>query len=239
MAAQSVKVEVYQRVYRIDLFGKIRLFPHEKLTKTYYVGSATADNMGTFMLMEGADMPFVVHLLGFRGYVAPRYSTLEREWRDHTIFKTKLYDIREVVMEIPREPEESYKVVNAEDRISLIRMADNREVPFDTLKMLNFLTAFTDIRYEMLLDEFDPEARDSIVNSPPKNILSLTDKEGHTAAIKTYYKSNSEGTFDPEGVPDPYDVDHLYGLVSEERDFVMIQYYVFDKVLRPLSYFEP
>jgi hypothetical protein len=27
-------------------------------------------------------------------------------------------------------------------------------------------------------------------------------------------------------------------LINEGRDFVLIQYYVFDKVLRPLSYFE-
>ncbi len=66
LAASSVKVEIYQQVYRIRLFG-IKLFPHEKLTKTYYVGGATQDNMGTFMLMEGAEVPFVVHLLGLRG----------------------------------------------------------------------------------------------------------------------------------------------------------------------------
>ena len=64
LAASSIKVEIYQEVYRVDLFG-IQLFPHEKLTKIYYVGGATQDNMGTFMLLEGADVPFVVHLLGF------------------------------------------------------------------------------------------------------------------------------------------------------------------------------
>ena len=239
MASQSVKVEVYQMVYRVDLFDRIRLFPHEKLTKTYYVGSATADNMGTFMLMEGADIPFVVHLLGFRGYVAPRYSTLERDWRDHSVFRTKLYDIREVVMEIPREPENSFKVLNGEDEITLLRLSDNQPMPFDTLKMLNFLTAFTDLRYESLLDEFDTALKDSIISSPPRNILTLVDKEGNETAITAFYKANFDNTVDPEGKPYPYDVDRLYALVNDKRDFVLIQYYVFDKVLRPLSYFEP
>jgi hypothetical protein len=105
--------------------------------------------------------------------------------------------------------------------------------------MLNFLTAFNDIRFEMLLDEFEPGIRDSIVSSQPRNILTLVDDRGNKTTIKTFYKSNSDGVFDPEGNLYPWDVDKLYALVNEERDFVMIQYYVFDKVLRPLSYFIP
>ena len=239
MAAQSVKVEVYQEVYRIDLFDRIRMFPHEKLTKVYYVGSATADNMGTFMLMEGADMPFVVQLLGLRGYVAPRYSTLEKEWRDHTVFKTKLYDIREVVMEVPGDPEGSYRIVNGEDGITFSGMAANRPMPYDTLKMMNFLTAFTDIRFESLIEGMDPAMQDSIINSMPMNILTVVDTEGNTNTVKTFFKPNSERTFDPQGNVYAYDVDRLYGLVNGGEDFVLLQYYVFDRVLRPISYFMP
>jgi hypothetical protein len=36
----------------------------------------------------------------------------------------------------------------------------------------------------------------------------------------------------------PVDVDRLYGLTHNNKDFVLLQYFVFDKVLRPLSYFE-
>lgn len=240
MAANSVKVEVYQMVYRIDWFGRIKLFPHEKLTRTYYVGSATADNMGSFMLLEGADTPFVVHLLGFRGYVAPRYSTMEKEWRDHSIFKTKLYDIQEVVMEIPREPENSYRIVNKDDELLLYPLGSQQAVPFDTLKMLNFLTAFADIRFEELMhDRLSQEFMDSIKNSLPKNVITLVDKNGEETAIKTFFKANTDGTFDPTGKLYPYDVDRLFALVNDERDFVLIQYFVFDKVLRPISYFRP
>ena len=239
MAAKSRKVEGYQEVYRIDLFDRIRLFPHEKLTKVYYVGAATADNLGTFMIMEGADFPFVVQLLGLRGYVAPRYSTMEKDWRDHTVFRTKLYDIREVTMEIPREPENSYRVVNGEDGITLMRLAGNDPMAYDTLRMLNFLTAFTDLRFESLLNGIDPVFQDSILNSNPMNILTLVDTEGNETRVKTFYKPNSDQTFDTEGNIYAYDVDRLYGLVNDGEDFVMLQYYVFDRVLRPLSYFMP
>ncbi|MCB2221893.1 MAG: DUF4340 domain-containing protein [Bacteroidetes bacterium] len=238
LAAQSIKVEVYQEVYRINLFDRIKLFPHEKLTKTYYVGGATADNMGTFMLMEGADVPFVVHLLGFRGFVAPRYSTFEKDWRDHVVFKTKLYDIQEVIVENPENPSESFKVINGDDHIQLISLIDNQPVKrYDTLRVLNFLTAFNDIRYEALLDDMDPERVDSITSSTPKDIVTLIDESGDTTSIKTFFKANDNRLEDIEGNVYVYDVDRLYALVNDDRDFVLIQYYVFDKVLHSLSYF--
>ncbi|HPE57925.1 MAG TPA: DUF4340 domain-containing protein [Bacteroidales bacterium] len=240
LAAQSTKVEVYQEVYRIDLFDKIKLFPHEKLTKTYYVGGATADNMGNFMLMEGSDVPFVVFLLGFRGFVAPRYSTFEKDWRDHQVFKTKLYNIREVIVETPEKPEESFKVINQDDVISLIALQSNQQVAgYDTLRLLNFLTAFNDIRYEALLEKMDTIKRDSIISSVPKDIVTLIDQQGDTTTVKTFFMANDRRFEDMEGNLYIYDVDRLYALVNNDRDFVLIQYYVFDKILRPLSYFNP
>ena len=109
MSAIAKKIEIYQVVPRINLFGKMQLFPHEKNVKTYYIGDVTQDNQGTFMLMEGADDPFIVNLPGFRGFVASRYTTNPDEWRDFTVFMMKLGDIRTVRVEFPFQPQESYQ----------------------------------------------------------------------------------------------------------------------------------
>jgi len=239
LAAASIKVEIYQQVYRIDLFG-FKLLPHEKLTKTYYVGGATQDNMGTFMLIDGADVPFVVHLLGFRGYVAPRYSTMEKDWRDHTVFRNNLADIQQVIMETPTEPENSFKILKENRKLQLINFKTNAVLPqYDTLRLLNFLTAFADIRYEALLNDMEPKRMDSIINSTPKSILTVIDSKGDSTTIITFFKPNDSRAIDMKGNLYIHDLDRLYALVNEEKDFVLIQYYVFDKVLRPLSYFIP
>lgn len=238
MAASSTKVEVYQEVYRVNLFDRIKLFKHEKLTKTYYVGGSTPDNMGTFMLMDGSDAPFVIQLLGLRGYVATRYSTFEKDWRDHTIFKTKLFEIQSVQMEFPSEPEKSYKVINTEDEITLHSLMNNQKLPgFDTLKVLNFLTSFADVRYEALLDEVDPQFQDSVIHSTPLHVITVVNTNGDTTAIKTFYKPNDEEAYDVDGNYYTADMDRLFALVNEEQDFVLIQYFVFDKLFRPLSFF--
>ncbi len=239
LAARSVKVEIYQQVYRINIFG-LTLFPHEKLTKTYFVGDATPDNMGTFMLMEGADVPFVVHLLGLRGFVASRYSTQEKDWRDHTVFKTRLNDIRSINMEMPDDQDNSFMVSNQNGDVQLWK-THNKELvnPYDTLKLLNFLTAFNDLRYEAILNDINRQRIDSITHSTPKYILTLVDAKGDTSEIKTFFKPNDEQRFDENGKLYVIDLDRAYALVNNDRDFVLIQYFVFDKVLKPLSYFLP
>lgn len=237
LAARSVKVEIYQEVFRIDLFG-IRLFPHEKNTKTFYVGGATQDNMGTFMLMEGAEVPFVVHLLGFRGFMGPRFSTQEKEWRDHTVFRARLSEIKSITMEIPAQPENSYKIVSENEEVNLLRLSNLQSVEqYDTLKLLNFLTAFSDLRYEALLNDINQQRIDSITHSVPASILTLVNTKGDTTIMKTFFKPNDHKRYDMEGNLYVMDIDRAYALVNKDRDFVLIQYFVFDKVLKPLTFF--
>ncbi len=233
LAAASIKVEVYQEVYRIDLFG-LKLFPHEKLTKTYFVGNATADNMGTLMLMKGASIPFIVHILNFRGFVSPRYSTIENDWRDHAVFKTKLSDIRSITMEIPDAPNESFKVVNDNESLELYTFPNDEHIAgYDTLRLLDFMLSFSDLRFEAVLNQDVTQERiDSVRNSTPKFILTLNDEKNETTQLKAFYRPNDDKRFDETtGKLYVHDLDRLYAFVNDGDDFLMIQYFVFGKVL--------
>ncbi|MEI7725363.1 MAG: hypothetical protein WCK09_09680 [Bacteroidota bacterium] len=239
LAVNAVKVEIYQQVYRIDLFGTIRWFPHEKLTKVYYVGGATPSNQGCFMLMQGSSEPFIVCLPGFRGFVSPRYSPIEKYWRNYNIFKKTIPEIASVKIEIPATPDYSYEVRNnGNNKFAFISLADQKEVKnYDTLKLLNFLSGFRNLNYEALLNDMDKVRKDSILRSQPFIIITLTDTAGVSTSITTYHKQGPEGQTDPHGIPLPYDLDRLYASVNGGKDFTIIQYFTFDKVLRPKPFF--
>jgi hypothetical protein len=239
LAVNAVKVEIYQFVYRIDLFGAIRWFPHEKLTKVYYVGGATQSNDGCFMLMEHSSVPFVTFEPGFRGFVSPRYSPIEKYWRDYNVFRKTIPEISTVKVEIPATPEYSYEVRNdGSNKFSLISLSDNKEIhDYDTLKMLNFLSGFRNLNYEALINDMDKFRKDSILASQPFIIITLTDTSGVSKTIKTYHKQGPDGQTDPAGNPLPYDLDRLYASVNDGQDFTLIQYFNFDKVLRPKPFF--
>lgn len=236
LSSSSIKVEIYQMANRINLFGLVEWFPYEKLVKTYYVGGATQNNMGTIMLIEGSPEPYVVHIPRFRGFVATRYSTNMKDWRDFSIFKQQPADIESVSIEFPEKPELSYKIVaknnNAFDVISL---TNNQALQkYDTLKVLNFLSSFKNINFEALLNDKNPEFIDSVTSSTPFHIITVNEKSGKNKKIKTFHKTYKEEAKEENS---SYDLDRFYALVNEEKDFVLIQFYTFDKITRPINYF--
>ncbi len=237
LSANAKKVEVYHQGYGINLFNLIRLFPTEKRTKTYYVGGPTPDNLGTFMLMEGSDDPFVVFVPSFRGFVAASYSPIEDNWRDQTIFKTRFRDLKSVEMKAFEDENESFLVeIQEDDNFVFMPAFADGAMPFDTIRMLDFLTTFSNIRYEALLNNKVDEAyKDSVLSLRPAHIITVVDKSGETTSITTYRK----GKFVEDPADWPYDLNRLYAEINDGRDFVLIQYFVFDKVLRTASYFSP
>ena len=238
LAVNGVKVEIYQMVYRIDVMG-IRLFPHEKLTKVYYIGGATPDNQASYALMENSEEPFVIYLPGLRGFVTPRYSTIERYWRDLTVFRTDIEALRSAKLEVPGNPEYSFEVQLDKGRLRrFTSLIDNKQLPgLDTAKVLNFLSGFRNVNFETFLNDMDKHIKDSVLSSTPFIIISLTDTLNKTTIVKTYHKPNLFGQKDYQGRVLPYDPDRLYALVNDGKDFVLIQYFAFNKILRPKPYF--
>ncbi len=239
LAVKSVKIEVYQEVYRINLFGRIKLFPHEKCTRTYYVGDATMDNMGTFMLMEGSEEPYIVYIPGFRGFVATRYTAMEIDWRDHTIFSSKLPDIKSVSLQFSEKPEYSFSITNNNNRsFSLASLTDSRPlVRFDTLKVIEYLGSFRRINFESFLNDIPKKEQDSIKSLPPTFLITLNDKMGTQHILKAWRRKALQGELDIEGKPTEWDRDRMYALVEDTGDFVAIQYFVFDRLLAPITWF--
>jgi hypothetical protein len=240
MSAIAKKIEIYEIKPRINLFNRLKLFPHEKLTKTYYIGDVTQDNQGTFMLMEGAEEPYIVHIPGFRGFVASRYSTLRSDWRDYTVFKTQLNEIKSLKVEFPMQPEESYNIDLADNKqVELRATLNNQIMPrYDTMRVLGFLTSFSDVRFESLLQPLlKKEFIDSVLASTPKTIITLTDRKGMRNEVKIFRKKGFANLYNENGMTmEPADIDRAYALVNNGEDFVLIQYFTFDKVTRTLGY---
>jgi hypothetical protein len=237
IAASGVKVEIYQRVHRLNFFGLLHLFPHEKLTKTYYVGSNTPDNIGTYMIMEGSDVPFITYLPGFRGFIAVRYSPRIEDWRDHSVFAIPMSHIQSVRVEFKEVPGFSYEVNKAGERaFSLKHLQTGQLVPdYDTTRLLEMMASFNDLRYEALVTGFSKEKTDSIIHSQPFHIITVTENSGVQHSIKTFHRKNPGGETDENGNFTPFDRDRLYAAINEDKDLVLIQFFVFDPVIRPVT----
>ena len=240
MAGSSTKVEIYQMVPRINLFNRVKLFYHEKCTKVFYVGeSPTMDNAGTYMLREGADQAFIVYIPGWRGSLSTRFKANPDVWRDHTIFHESLGDIQSVTIEFGNEPMRSFRIDNTgKHQYQLTRLGDNQVLPIDTLKVINLLSSFSDIRYEELINSITPEQRiDSIKNSQFLHRITLVNKSGKEISMKTYSKRVQRILAIPEE-EHAMDVDRMYAFLNDDRDFVLVQYRTFDNLLHDVDYYE-
>jgi hypothetical protein len=238
LATTSIKTEVYQIVPRINIFNLIKLFPREKRTKVYYVGSATPDNQGSFMLMEGSDTPFVVYMPGLRGYVSARYSAFTSDWRDHTIFAVRPSQVRAVEINFPAAPIESFRLDKFSDSEVKITQLETNQVyeKFDTTRVVELINAFRNIRYEAAFEKLEQSRFDSITAQMPLHIIKITDVKGTTQKVTTYRRANIGKLEDPEGNLYPYDVDRLYAVMEKNNEPVIVQYFVFDPITRPLSF---
>ncbi|PIE87972.1 MAG: hypothetical protein CSA04_04295 [Bacteroidetes bacterium] len=237
LAAGGTKVEIYQMKPRISL-GALQLFPREKCTKTYYVGTHTQDNLGTYMLMEGAEDPYITYIPGFRGFIASRYHAREIDWRKHLIFSTRLPQIQSLSVSFPALPEESYKITALQDhQYKITELLHQKEITdFNKEKVIALLTSFERINFEAFITHYTPHEVDSIIHQEPYFILTLTDKAGKETTLRSYRRPALKGQKEFIGEEITYDVDKLYAIVNEEKELLLIQHYVFDKITRRLSY---
>jgi len=238
LSSVAKKAEIYQTVYRIDFWG-IHLFPHEKLVKTFYVGDATQDNLGTYMLLDGSDDPYIMHIPGFRGFLNSRFSTLENDWRDHTLFNIEMANIKSVQLAFPSSPDSSFIINNvAPGKYTLTALKPKIVIPdYDTIKLLKLLTSFVDVKFESLVTDNIIHNKDSIIMTTPFHILTITEMNGKAITIKTFHKSAPGDQEEIDQSNSIYDLDRLFVQFNQGKDFGLIQFYIFDNILRPLTYY--
>lgn len=223
LAGKSVKVEIYEG---------------DDLIKTYYVGDATKDNMGTYMLIEGSRTPFVCHIPGFMGYLTSRYMTRSLEWRDTEVFNYQLAQIAEVKVEFHQEPERSFKITHSADRVVRLFKVHPTEtlIPeMDTVFVKRYLLNYRDIRFEGI-QPYEKARVDSIVKSPPYFTITVKDQKGAQRSITSYRLPANPDAIDGNGAPLIWDTDRMHGVLNgDESEILLIQYFSFDRLTVPIQ----
>ncbi|HLG03207.1 MAG TPA: hypothetical protein VI731_06405 [Bacteroidia bacterium] len=230
---------------------KIEIYAGKKLVKQYYVGGETPDMMGTYMLLSdvsdpddivNSTEPFETEIKGFNGYLTPRYFTNLAEWRDRTVFNYYVPEIRSIRVENNLDANSSFIVTQAAGS-KIFGLTDllGRPLPFDTLKLKQYISYFGRINFELIETTLKPSTRDSIIRSRPAFTIAVTDASNKKNEVVMFRKKN-DGIM-PEDTaatpPPPYDPDRMFALVNDRQDFVVVQYYVFGKLLPSVDYFLP
>lgn len=230
LAAKAVKCEIYQ---------------DGELTKAYYVGTETPDQTGTYMIlidletMKPSAKAFITYIPGFEGYLTTRYFTEEKGWKDRTVFHYIPTQIKSVKLESPEHPEQNYEVsVLGENKFEVKKLKDNTVVTdLDTLAVKQYLSYFKQLNFESFEVELKQHQIDSTLKTQPLNILTVTDTKGQSNKVIFYSRPNLKKVLGQDEKPIPFDPIRMDALL-DNGDVVMLQYFVFGKVMPPVAYFQ-
>lgn len=225
LAGNSTKVEIYKG--------------DNEPAKVFYVGGATQDNLGTYMLLENSSVPFIIYIPGFNGYLTSRFFIDEAEWKSTSLYKYNPKEIEKIEINYTEKPEESFiidHISTGKPRLKSIYL-DKYHDNFDTLSILNYVNNFKKVNFEFFSTELSETSRDSIITHCKKFSIEITDIRGKRNLFTGFNKPmKNEGAMDLEGNPIIFDTDRMYGL-TQDNNFVVIQYFVFGDLTPRLSYF--
>lgn len=221
MTGNSIKVELY---------GK----GGEKM-KVFYVGGQVHKDDGSYMLVEGAETPYVVKVPGFAGYLMPRYPIKLEDWRDRTVFNVPATNIKSVAVQYPDEPLNSFTVKqDAQGKVAVGADAGViSHFPLNERRAKLYLTYFEKIYCEGYTN--GTYGMDSVLRVTKKRCsIEVTDKRDKTKHVDIYWRpigrrSKNMLRSNPL-VPDEYDADRFYAVMNNNKDTAVVQIYTFYKL---------
>lgn len=222
-------------------YKKVEIFESGKLSKTYYVGSATKDHYGTYMLLEKngrkSSEPYVMHIPGFNGYLESRFYTNENDWKYSGVFDYDPLSIKSIKVKHTNNPEESYQVLQEDKKVTLANLDGTKIADFNHSLAENYLLIYEKIFFNRIA-EFSEAKVDSIQALSPLYQIEVEDREGNTKSMNFVYKKNDNDEIDEvTGEQILYDPNYLLGYYPNEKEILVFQYYNLGNIFAKKSYF--
>jgi hypothetical protein len=228
MAGASKKVEIYNR--------------EGEWLKTWYVGHATMDKKGTYMLLETpeygkATEPFIMDMKGFIGMLNTRFFTNEDEWRSVGIVRYPDMNFNKLEVDYPSNPEQSFKVELAGGNDILLYDGEGQKIAqFDTLLLKDYLLNYKVLSFENYRTGLSDFQADSVKNATPYQIITITDPK-KTTTISVWPKKAPPGQMEMDNeTPAVIDRERVYA-ATQEGQLALAQRFMFDKFRAPLQAF--
>lgn len=183
LSSEGIKVEVY---------GK-----GDALLKTLYIGGSTADERGTFVMLEGATQPYVAHIPSWEGNLRFRFTLRGDDWRDRSVFAHEIEGIQSVTVDYPKQRDRSFRLFRVGNDFKVAPFYEVTPAIQKTVlpgKIERYLLGYKKIVAASF--ENKRNLQDSVKSLIPFVIITLTDTNGKV----------TEARFHPDGgdmVTDP------------------------------------
>lgn len=217
---------------------KVMAYKGDEVLKTIYVGSATSEQTGTYMQLEGAASPYVTHIPGFVGFLSPRFFTNEIKWRSKLVFDYEPTHIKSISVSFPLKPADAFEIDNSDPRKPLL---NGMVLEGERLNFLKYYVGgFRQLYAEGYDTELGPAFADSVKKRVPYCTIKVNNITGKNTMLRLYEKGidrRSKQTLDETGNPLSIDRDKFFGFLNDDTLLMHIQQYNFGKIVKVKSDF--
>lgn len=212
---------------------QVEVYTDGDLERKYFVGGPTMDGFGTFMLLDGADDPFITHIPGFEGYLTVRFNTNALVWRDREIFRYAPQNIKIVRIEYPQNKQSSFTLkIEGKDYVNLSNDAgDTASGKINGEFLRKYLVGYADIQYENMVDPSKIPNLDELLSA--ENLLAtitVYDKEGQKRTVELFKRYFDGVKFLPKSEEYDFDRDRVFVRLNG-KTLYNGQYVVFNKLI--------
>lgn len=233
----GVHVKLFAKKHWIRLPGNIRLFERMKLLYEVVVGDDVNDSDGTYLSTGRGKYPYVVYLPGQEGGISRFFSINKHAWTDPLIIRVHPANISEVKVQDFNNPGESFHLFIDEDDFSFINHngKETDKVLINKDKLGRFIRAFGQLMHERKLPLNHNCKPDDIMPGGPFFRVTVKSTSDDSFELQFFRRKRpDDGTLVSKYRN--YDPNRFY-IKTGECDYAIAQYYIFQPIIRPLSYF--
>lgn len=197
LASKGIKVEIYRQ---------------GELFKVLWIGPSTADDLGTYALIEGSEHPAVTHIPGFNGYLTARFLIQEDGWRDKRLTYTNSETLQKLSIQYDKESYEDLVITRNDER----KLEIEGNPAIESSKIEQYIDKFIPFTQDYFYEAND--IRDSLLKQTPNVIVEVVDQEPKNSITLHLY----------EGLGDAHPT-ILFS--SPDKELVQISNTILEKIL--------
>ena len=232
-------VEVYSSKQLFSFRGW-NIFPFKRKIKSFYVG-ADLNDTGTYMMIYRTENPQLVYIPGHEEGLKNIFTPNPYAWQDRFISRLSANEVEIVEVEITDNMAESFRLYNSTEGVKFESIKDElyTDFTYDTLRVERFLAVFGNMYFERIIYG---EEKDSIQNyiskAKPTHRISFKAANDEDMTIMEIFRRPISETRKKElKVNVDYDP-HLSILRLNGDKLLYARYFVFNRLLRPLSFYK-
>jgi len=215
---------------------RVQIFKGRRELKNFVV-SRKDFAKNTYMSMEGAALPYRVHIPAFAGQVATLFQIAQNYWRSPMIFDIKPQEIKQVIVQYPEKTSAGFELNAANNGYYTLENTSGNEIEsINDDRIARYLAFFQAVKYEKIMADGEHKLRDSLMKATPWVHIKVKSHGGDVGTLEVFRKPAS-GKKDAFGQRSEFDLDKAYALLNGSEEIIQIQYFVFDPIFKEIDYF--